>query len=530
MNLNYNFKLVDFISEGTREYILLDQEDLHGPELIDNLIYLRFMSARQVQQCMASKYGINFTWIRQDITPPEFEEIAAKYKVIIHKAERMTIYIPFGVTFDVSELEVDIPNYEITYKYISNINYRILKTNRGLDVISNKVIEIRPKLLLRRILLDCLRRGGTDTHFVSRFNEMKLPEHLIEYRIKRRLEPSEFKVDWDVTQSLIQTAVAKLSNKSAQDLDSLSGVTTELADIFLDGTSEVRMTVNRSAAGYYAVMAIQTTDTTLMTIDQLGLPTKDTDKIRTLAHRRTGLTLVTGEMRSGKNTTIFAMLNEIKDDPIRIVSYENPIENRMPFPQVDYKGDIDVLKACMMLAKKEDIDIAMLNEIPNAEVAFAVRDLVNSAIGVFTTTHVDRVWHTPYKLREFFGNDYKTVISQLNAVITQKMFRRWESPNMQKRLLNRDDSEFHAFCWRYGVTQYFQPEEGSEVKYHLQPLVEIMEFDDSMKTAMENFDEIWRAEQMIKSKADNEKSRLEYRLAEYINMGICSLEEMRDLL
>ena len=46
--------------------------------------------------------------------------------------------------------------------------------------------------------------------------------------------------------------------------------------------------------------------------------------------------------------------------------------------------------------------ISVLNEIPNSDVAFAVRDLVNSAIGVITTTHVDRVWHVPNKLNEFF--------------------------------------------------------------------------------------------------------------------------------
>lgn len=526
-----NFNLIDFIPDiNSREYKMIDSEDLRGSELIDNLLYLRFMTAGAVRKVLAEKYGIQFTWLLRDTTPEQYEYIAQEYHVTIWADSEFVVYVPFNVAFDRAKFEIDVPNHKIVYKNISNLNYQLLRRNRNIDIISNDVIQVRPKLLLRRILLDMLKSGGVDLHVSSQYDERKMPVHKLRYRIKRRMVDSPFVLEWDVINTMIQTAVSKMSMVSAQDLDSGAGVSTTLTDIFLDQTSEVRFTSTRVSAGYNAVMSIQTTDTTLMTVDQLGFAPKDVERIRALARRRTGLTLVTGEMRSGKNTTIFAMLNEIVDQPLQIVSYENPIEIRMPFPQFDYSGDVERLKDSLKMAKKQDIDIAMLNEIPDAAVAFAVRDLVNSAIGVFTTTHIDRAWHIPYKLREFFGDDYKTIISQLNAVITQKMFRRWKCDRLQKRLLDRNDSDLHAFAAKYGVTQYFQPEEGAVVEYSLQPIIEIVEFDDSMKSAMENFDEIWRAEQMIRSKLMTGKSAIEHKIAEYVNLGIVSLEEMRDLL
>lgn len=529
---NLNFQVSDFIDDSNSlRYKML--ENISGSELIDTLIYLRVVTMHVIRERVLNKYGVNLVWLQADPTPDKLRQLADKYKIFIYVSKNVTIYVPLGVTVDKAALAIDIAGYELVYKYISNINYKLLKTTgqlSNLKIISNRVCEIKPRILFKRLIIDCIESGGTDIHFESIYNEDKEPEHIIRYRVKRELKKSSFKLDWETTQSLMQTVIGKLSPCSAQDLDSDAGVTTSIADLFDDGYCEVRVTGCRVSAGYYIVMRIQTTHTTTFKVDELGFPKYDVEKIRELARRRTGLTLVTGEMGSGKNTTIFAMLNEIVHEPIRIIGYENPIEARMPFPQKDYMGNIEVLENLMRLAKKEDLDIAMLNEIPNSEVAFAVRDLVNSSVGVITTTHIDRVWHIPYKLQEFFGNDYKTVISQLNAVINQKMFTRWECSNFQKRILNPDAGTFERFCYAHGVTQYFQPEDATTVKYFVQPLAEIVVFTDEMKTAMENFNEIWRAEQMIRSHCDNNKWRLEHKLAEYINNGICSLEEMRRLL
>lgn len=523
------FVVEDFIPETNVQALKsIKAEALTGSELVDNLILLQFVELRDIQTVLREKYGMSFFWLRTDTTPEEYKAIAEKHNVIIERGRTMVVYIPLGQEVDDALLQIDIPQYEIVYRYVADCNVRLLRTGLSPHTLSSKLAKFRPLLVFRRLIMDCHSLAGSDLHFVSYYVN-KQPVHKIEYRIKSEVFPSKFEIDLDMMQQIILAVIGKLTPASVMDVDSNKGVTTEVRDLFGDGTTDLRITSTHDDAGFFTVFTIQTTNTTTMNVDELGFPKQDVAVIRQLAARQTGLTLVTGEMRSGKNTTIFAMLNEIVGGPLRIVEYSNPIENHMPFPQINYRGDTELLKEYMRMAKKQDINIAVLNEIPNAEVAFAVRDLVNSAIGVITTTHINRVWHLPVKLREFFGVDYKTIISQLNACVNHKMFRRWSGPNMQKRSLVKEQSDFNLFCYTAGVRQYFVPEDVSKVTFDYQPLVEIMVFTDAMKTAMLNFDEVWRAEQMIESHIRQAHATLENRVAEYINAGIMPLEEMRRL-
>lgn len=511
-------------------YASLAMEDLHNSELIDNLVLLKFLSIETLSKIIKEEKGCNFIWLAENPTPKELSEVADRFSVFFERRspQEIDVYVPIGNTLDDSLLQIDIPNYQFNYIYIADCNYKSLYSNLDISTLSYDLLDFRPLLVLRRLILDCNECGGTDIHFESSFID-KVPTHRIRYRIKRELEPSKFKMDKYLIQRVVQATVAKLSSASASDLDSNVGVTTDIPNLFGDGKCDLRLTGLQVSAGMYVDIAIQNTTTTTLKIDELGFPKEDVSIIRELSSRRTGLTLVTGEMRSGKNTTIFAMLNELVKYPIRIIEYSNPVENRMEFPQANYKGNIEVLKNWLRLSKKLDIDVAVLNEIPNSEVAFAVKDLVNSAIGVITTTHIDRVWHLPNKLSEFFGEDYKSILSQLNAVINQKMFRGWKLESPEKRTLENPENGFMAFAYNCGVRQYYVPTEGTGVKYRLQPLAEILIFTDEMKSKMLHFSEMYMSEHFLHNVILEQGGTIETKLAQYINEGICSLDELRKI-
>lgn len=528
------FTVSDFFSQpqvvAPMQYrTILEDENLTGSELVDNLILLRFCELEDIQRALKEKYGMPFAWVKVDPTPEEFRDVADKHHVLIQRGRELIVYVPLGAEVDDSMLQVDIPNYRISFRFIADCNLKLIKTGLSPSTLSYKLANFRPLLVFKRLVLDCKSLTGTDLHFESHYNANKQPEHIIRYRVNKAFVNSRFTWDYDMAKRVIQTMVAKLTPSSGMDVDTLSGVETNVRDLFHDGSCDLRVSGMRVDAGYYVDIAIQDIGTTTKTVNELGFPDADVRQIRQIATRRTGLTLVTGEMRSGKNTTIFAMLNEIDLSETQVMEYSNPIENHMEFPQYNYRGDLDLLHNLMRMAKKQDLDLAVLNEIPNAAVAFAVRDLVNSAISVWTTTHINRIWHLPNKLREFFGNDYKTIISQLNAVINHKMFRRWSCPNFQKRMLIKEQGQFELFCYNAGVRQYFVPTDQSTVTYSLQPLVEILEIDDSMKTAMLNFDEIWRAEQMLQLQIQQEHATLENKCAAYVNAGLMPLSEMNKL-
>ena len=529
------YKMEDFVPiSDTKVFNTIKDEDLSGADLIDNLIILRFLSVHDIRGILSAKHGIDFTWLQMNPTPTDLHSLSRKYGVLFERSKELVCYVPLGATVDDASLLIDIPNQHISFRYIADCNYNQL--TKGLDVnrLSRDLCRLRPLAVFKRLIIDCLQCGGTDVHFESFFVD-KIPKHKVSYRIKRELVDSKFKIDLPLMNEVILEVISKCSTASSIDLDSSSGVLTDIPNIFKDSSCDLRLTGSRTAAGLYVVCAIQNISTTSKTIDELGFPEVDVIALKELSKRRTGLTLITGEMRSGKNTTATGMLNTLVSEPIRIVEYSNPIEIRMPFPQINYAGNIDLLLDLMSMAKKQDIDIAVLNEIPDSRVAFAVRDLVNSAVGVITTTHIDRVWHLPYKLEEFFGKDYKTVISQVNAVINHKMFRRVVTPgsNLQRRTISaptKDSPEWERNFYNFGGRQYYVLIDREKASFELQPLVEIMVLSEEEKTAILNFDEQYKAEDMMRIHAKERKQMLEYKVADFINRGYFLIDEWHSIM
>lgn len=506
----------------------LQLENLSGAEMIDNLILLDIVALDDIREVLETDCKIKFGTLIVDPTPVQYRDIADRHHVMIQHSTVNIVYVPLGCNLDSATLSIDLPDAPIQYIYIADCVYRSVSKGIPLQPVSNLLGNVHPLLALRRLLLQCIDFGATDFHVVYYYVD-KAPQHVLQYRSDQELHDMPIQLNDDLTRRMISEMVSKLSKASVADLDSDEGVETSVADVFGDGGVELRVSARRVAAGYYCVVTIQTLKTTTLKIGELGFPEQDSKLIEDLANRRTGLTLITGKPRSGKNTTIYAMANEFDTKRIRVIEYANPIENRMAFPQVDYHGNIPLLLRLVQMAKKQDLDIALLNELPNRDVAFAVRDLVNSAIYVITTTHLNRVWHLPGKLEEFFAADYKTLITQLNAVVNQRMFLRWSGPNMHKRILDKSAGDFEMFAYQSGVRQYFVPEDISKVTFSCQPLVEILLLDDQLKSALLNFDELYRAEETIRLRMQRDHNALENRVADYINSGYFSLDELKKL-
>ena len=522
------FSIYDFyddIPKNKRIITSFIEENLSDSKLLDNLFLLHFLTFDQIVEVFYKKYGYDLVWFETDPTPGGLRAIADRFGVIISLGEKCVVYIPVGKVIDIAHFELTLPKFKFEYKYILECNLSYFSADTNLYLLSTRFFDFRPLLVLRRLLLDCMNRAGTDIHFMSSF-ENKKPVHKIQYRIRRELYDSDFEIDGTLMTHIINKLISLKSTTSPVDLDSLSGITTDVSNIFDDETVDLRVTGSRVSAGYYIVIAIQQVLTTSKTIEQLGFFEEDIRKLRYLARKNEGLILHTGKMRSGKNTTIFAMLNEKILSPIRIIEYSNPIELRMPFPQVNYKGDVSALKNLMRLAKKEDIDFAVLNEIPNSEVAFAVRDLVNSAIGVMTTTHLNRVYHLPYKLQELYGKDYKNIISQLTAVVNHRMLRRQKADNFTKNVLTEDVTGFLKFAYNLGVRTYYEPTTICNSFLELQPVVEILILTEDLKTKLLNHETLYESEQLIKEVVTINNETLETKVVRGINVGIFNIQEL----
>lgn len=398
--------------------------------------------------CRLAKVAPKLDFVSVDCVQRDdiYIRIEEKYDVLVSKLSDndVEIVLDYYTDVDVDYLLIDpvfnLKNVSIVY--VTPVNY--------LQLSGRARFTYDALAVFRRYLFEAIKVGATDIHF-DVIHENGKVFYPVAFRIGGRYVRKEvIPVDADLNKGMISALVAKKTAANELDLLAAEGVTTSVNNALAD--VDLRMSAGQAVDGYHYVARIQKKSTVSLHINELGFDNEVLDAIERVSAKRNGLTLITGEVRSGKNTTAFAMANKIVNDEVKIISYESPIEVLMPFTQVDYKSDESILLNSIRLAKKQDVNIAFINEIPNKQVAFAAQDLVNSSVHVITTLHIHRLWHLPYKLREYYGDNYKDVLSQINIVINQKMFPK-ACPHCRHQVLTEavEDRHIRDYLTQHGI-------------------------------------------------------------------------------
>lgn len=462
----------------------------------------------------------------------ELRKIESDFNVIIDIRHTGQATVLYSITKKINKdsLELALSRYKVEYRMLTPYNFRCL--NFGVP----RSLEYDPSMLFKRVLLETLDVGATDLHFCVEHRGMAAT-----YPIKVRKDGALrelclFELDSDLNQAVITELIENDTYANSFDLTTTAGVTTVSNDPLHNGKIELRIAANRVEDGWHCVIRIQRKETFSFDIPNLGFNQVTQDALMGLVKKHSGIVFITGAIRTGKNTTAFAVLNEIIKEPVKIVSYESPAEVLMPFTQVDYKNDYETLVEAVRLAKKQDVDIAYINEIPNREVAFAVRDLVNSSVFVITTMHVDRLWHLPYKLKEYYGENYKDIISQIDTVFNQKMFG-IPCPECQDSILSESlDKKFSSFLLSRNVNSV-KINRGCNVCNDTglidgrnQPYVEFLEFTPSIKEDLLKCNEPYQMETLLRDYLMKSGNSLEDVMANAIDRGSLSIDALESIL
>lgn len=214
----------------------------------------------------------------------------------------------------------------------------------------------------------------------------------------------------------------------------------------------------------------------------------------------------------------------------------------MPFAQVDYQEDSKRLLSLVRLTKKQDVDVAFLNEIPTKEVAFAVSDLAESSIYVITTMHLDRLWQLPYRLYDYYGESYKNVISQINGVLNQKMFGVQCPHCREEKLLSELKSEpIYKLLSSKGVNSYFVTKGCKYCRDEItgssgfiigrnQPYAEHLIFTEEIKEHLLRCEHPWDMELYLKAKIREKAQALEDYMVDGVKSGDLNVESLEYIL
>jgi type II secretory ATPase GspE/PulE/Tfp pilus assembly ATPase PilB-like protein len=196
-----------------------------------------------------------------------------------------------------------------------------------------------------------------------------------------------------------------------------------------DKTIDFRVSIMPSVHGEDAVIRILDKKSiseqfSELRLDILGFENDELDKFKRYIRKPYGMVLVTGPTGSGKTTTLYAALSEIKSVEDKIITIEDPVEYQLSgvtqIPINDKKG-LTFARGLRSILR-HDPDKIMVGEIRDQETAqIAVQSALTGHL-VFTTVHANNVVDVLGRFLNMGVEPYQ-FISALNCVLAQRLIR-----------------------------------------------------------------------------------------------------------
>lgn len=160
-------------------------------------------------------------------------------------------------------------------------------------------------------------------------------------------------------------------------------------------------------------------------LEEMGYAGRSLRAIRHGVKQPNGMVLTSGPTGSGKSTSLYALIKEIKDDSVNIVTLEDPVEYKMQgVNQIQVNADVGLTFASGLRSiLRQDPDVVMVGEIRDSETAnLAVQAALTGHL-VFSTLHTNSAAGVLPRLLDMKIEPF-LIASTVNTIIGQRLVRR----------------------------------------------------------------------------------------------------------
>jgi len=271
--------------------------------------------------------------------------------------------------------------------------------------------------LVNEILLEAIRERASDVHIEPYEDNLK-----IRYRIDGVLHTANVPPEIQRFHAAIVSRIKILSNLNIAEkrLPQDGGFKIKAQNRDID----LRVSIIPGAFGGAVVMRILDKQSVQYTLDQLGLMDQALERLNRLIHQPFGIVLVTGPTGSGKTTTLYAALNSIKSDEVKVLTVEDPIEYYIDgIQQVQVKPHIGLTFAAGLRSfLRHDPDVILVGEIRDLETAEVAINASLTGHLVFSTLHTNDAVTATTRLLDM-GVEPFLVSSAVTGVLAQRLVR-----------------------------------------------------------------------------------------------------------
>lgn len=188
---------------------------------------------------------------------------------------------------------------------------------------------------------------------------------------------------------------------------------------------DIRVSIIPTIYGEKAVLRILDRGSVKLNLDYMGFDPKQLEHVRKAIFSPYGLVFITGPTGSGKTTSLYAILNEIKSPTKNIITVEDPVEYKMDeINQVQVKPEIGLTFAAALRSfLRQDPDIMLVGEVRDLETAqICIRSALTGHL-VLSTLHTNDAPSAVSRLMDIGIEPYMLAPSLL-IVIAQRLIRK----------------------------------------------------------------------------------------------------------
>jgi type IV pilus assembly protein PilB len=192
---------------------------------------------------------------------------------------------------------------------------------------------------------------------------------------------------------------------------------------------DLRIAISPVVWGEQVVIRLLDKTGTSLKLEDLGYGGRALRMIRDGLKQSSGMVLTSGPTGSGKSTSMYALIQEIKNDTVNIVTLEDPVEYKVDGVnqiQVNAEVGLDFASGLRSILR-QDPDVIMVGEIRDKETAqLAVQAALTGHL-VFSTLHTNSAAGILPRLLDM-GIEPFLIASTVHTVIGQRLVRRLDKP------------------------------------------------------------------------------------------------------
>ncbi len=327
-----------------------------------------------------------------------------------------------AVMVSAEDIEASLNKYYSTYEEFDNIDDLELDSisepqqDEALHNIEQEASTKPIVRLLNAIVLQGVTRGASDINIRPEKNKVS-----VYFRVDGKMQFVR-----TLSRSILPALVSRVKITGQMDISERRLPQDGHARMVRGGKQvDLRISIMPTVNGESVVIRILDKSVGFKPVEELGMREADLDAVKRLISRPNGMFLVTGPTGSGKSTTLYALLNEVKKSNPHILTIEDPVESDMEGVeqiQVSLAKGFTFAQALRQFLR-HDPDVIMVGEIRDSETAEIANKAALTGHLVFSTLHTNDAPSTVTRLLDM-GIEPYLLSSTLVAVAAQRLVRR----------------------------------------------------------------------------------------------------------